>query len=117
MTMTVLVIDDHATFRARARAMLEADGFDVVGEAADGSSALAAAGRLRPDIALVDIQLPDADGFEVAERLRAAAVVRWIVLISGRDREDFGGRVEQSQADAFIAKADLSGERLTAALD
>jgi DNA-binding NarL/FixJ family response regulator len=117
MAMTVLVVDDHAAFRARARAMLEADGFDVVGEVADGDSALAAAQRLRPDIALVDIQLPGVDGFEVAEQLRRAAAARWIVLISGRDREDYGGRVERSQADGFIAKVELSGERLIAVLD
>jgi DNA-binding NarL/FixJ family response regulator len=115
--MTVLVVDDHAAFRARARAMLEAEGFDVIGEVADGQSALAAAECLHPDIALVDIQLPDIDGFEVATRLRRASAARWIVLVSGRDLEDFGGRVDTSHADAFIAKADLSGERLTAVLD
>jgi DNA-binding NarL/FixJ family response regulator len=114
--MTVLVIDDHAAFRARARAMLEAEGFHVIGEVADGHSAVATAERLRPDIALVDIQLPGVDGFEVAERLRRAGAVRWIVLISGREREDFGGRIERSRADGFIPKIDLSGERLTAVL-
>jgi DNA-binding NarL/FixJ family response regulator len=117
MARTVLVVDDHAAFRGRARAMLEADGFVVVGEVGDCDAAVAAAERLHPDIALVDIQLPDCDGFQVAERLRRAAAARWIVLISVRDRADFGSRIERSWADAFIAKVELSGERLTAVLD
>ena len=117
MAPTVLVVDDHAAFRARARALLEAEGFEVIGEVADGRSAVAAAERLHPDIALVDVQLPDLDGFEVAARLRRAAAARRIVLISVRERADFGSRIDASHADAFIAKADLSGERLLAVLD
>jgi len=112
MRPTVLMIDDHAGFRSRARAMLEAEGYDVVGEAADGEAGLVAADRLRPDIAIVDIGLPGLDGFGVAERLRSERLAVAIVLVSGRDRVDFGDRVEQSAADGFIAKADLSGERL-----
>src|SRR5918995_903938 len=65
--------DDHPDFRAGARALLEADGFDVVGEAADGESALEATRRLRPRVVLLDIQLPGMDGFHVAERLAAGA--------------------------------------------
>jgi DNA-binding NarL/FixJ family response regulator len=117
MPTTVLVIDDHAAFRARARAMLEAQGFDVVGEVGDGETALIEAARLRPDVALVDVQLPGMDGFDVAARLRRAGSARRIVLISGREREDYGGRVEASAADGFIAKFDLSGERLAAVLE
>ena len=116
MRTTVLVVDDHAAFRARARVMLETDGFDVVGEASDGRSAIVEVARLRPDVALMDIQLPDMDGFEVTARLRRLGTARRIILISGRDREDYGGRVEQSEADGFIAKLDLSGERLAAVL-
>jgi DNA-binding NarL/FixJ family response regulator len=117
MRPTVLMVDDHEAFRARARAMLEAHGFDVIGEAGDGLSALAAAERLQPDIALVDIGLPGMDGFAVAADLRALPTVPWIVLISGRDAADFGGRVERSAADGFIAKGELSGERLRAIVD
>jgi DNA-binding NarL/FixJ family response regulator len=111
------MVDDHAGFRARARAMLEAQGFDVVGEAPDGTTALAAAERLRPDIALVDIGLPDRDGFAVAAGLRALTPVPRIVLISGRAASDFGGRVEGSAADGFIAKDELSGDSLRAIVD
>jgi len=96
--------------------MLEAQGFDVVAEACDGYTAIAAAERLRPDLALVDIGLPGVDGFEVAERLRRAGSVACIVLTSGRARADFGGRVENSVADGFIGKDDLSGDRLHALL-
>ena len=66
---TVLVVDDHQGFRSRARLLLEADGYEVVGEAADGRSALAEARRLRPDLVLLDVQLPDLDGFEVAAQI------------------------------------------------
>jgi DNA-binding NarL/FixJ family response regulator len=115
-TTTLLLVDDHAGFRARAKALLEAEGFDVVGEAADGQSALAAAERLRPDVALVDIGLPDIDGFAVASSIRDAGAARRVVLISGRAIEDFGDLLARSPADAFIAKADLTGERLHALL-
>jgi DNA-binding NarL/FixJ family response regulator len=114
MRPTVLMIDDHDGFRSRARAMLEAEGFDVVGEAADGASGIGAAERLRPAVALVDIGLPDVDGFEVAARIRTDRSAAVIVLISGRDRLDYGDRVATSAADGFIAKADLSGERIQA---
>jgi DNA-binding NarL/FixJ family response regulator len=116
MRPTVLMIDDHDGFRSAARAMLEAQGFDVVGEAVDVASGLAAADRLRPDIALVDIGLPDGDGFALADRLRAQGSAPLIVLVSGRNREDYGDRVERSAANGFIAKADLSGDRLKALL-
>jgi DNA-binding NarL/FixJ family response regulator len=116
MRPTVLIVDDHDGYRTRARAMLEAQGFDVVGEAADGRSGVAAAGRLTPDLALVDVGLPDIDGFAVAAELRAAGTVRRIVLISGREAADFGGRVAGSAADGFVPKADLSGDGLHALL-
>jgi len=116
MRPTVLMIDDHDGFRSRARAMLEAEGFDVVGEAVDVAGGLAAADRLRPDVALVDIGLPDGDGFELADRLRSREWAPVIVLVSGRERADYGDRIDRSAADGFIAKADLSGERLKALL-
>ena len=65
----MLIVDDNAPFRSAARALLQRDGFDVVGESEDAAGALAAAARLRPAIVLLDIGLPDGDGFDVAERL------------------------------------------------
>ena len=72
MRPTVLIVDDHAAFRASARALLQAEGFDVIGEATDGAAAVAAVAALRPQIVLLDIQLPDLDGLPVAEQLAAA---------------------------------------------
>jgi DNA-binding NarL/FixJ family response regulator len=106
---TVLIVDDHPGFRSAARALLEADGFDVVGEAADGESGLAAAERLRPGLVLLDIQLPDLDGFAVAERLASSQPAPAVVLVSSRDPSDFGALVSVSGARGFIAKGELSG--------
>jgi DNA-binding NarL/FixJ family response regulator len=110
----VLIVDDHAAFRASARALLQAEGFDVVGEAADGASALRAVTRLRPEIVLLDIQLPDLDGMAVAEQLAAVANAPAIVLISSRDAAAYGPRIEKAPACGFITKSGLSGEALAA---
>jgi CheY-like chemotaxis protein len=113
----VLIVDDHATFRATARQLLEAEGFEVVGEAEDGASALEAFGRLRPEIVLLDVQLPDMDGFEVSRRLRANGSSPQIVLTSSRDVSEFGDLVRSSGSRGFIPKAELSGGRLAALLE
>lgn len=110
MPSTVLIVDDHPSFRATARLLLEADGYVIVGEAADGASALRAAGELQPDVVLLDVNLPDLDGFAVAERLTAGGGGPAIVLCSSRDASDFGDLVERSGACGFVAKADLSGD-------
>jgi DNA-binding NarL/FixJ family response regulator len=111
MAETVLIVDDHAPFRALARALLQLEGFEVVGEAADAQSALDAVGRLRPSVVLLDVQLPDLDGFEVAARIAAlTGAGPTIVLTSSRDRSDFGDAVAESPARGFIAKSELSGE-------
>jgi DNA-binding NarL/FixJ family response regulator len=109
---TVLVVDDHPTFRATARALLEAEGFDVVGEAEDGVGALAEIARLRPEIVLLDVQLPDIDGFDVCERITAYAEHPTVIMTSSRDGSDFGPLVTTSGACGFVPKAELSGERV-----
>jgi DNA-binding NarL/FixJ family response regulator len=111
---TVLIVDDHPSFRASARAILEADGFEVAGEAEDGESAIAAAGRLHPDVILLDVQLPDLDGFEVTRRLLTANGATCVVLVSSRDGSDFGPLVESSGACGFVPKSELSGDAVTA---
>ena len=115
---TVLIVDDHPSFRASARAILEADGFDVVGEAANGETALRAARRLRPDLMLLDIQLPDMTGFELCAALEHAGddVHPAVVLVSSRDQDDFGQLVAESSARGFVPKAELSGDALSALL-
>jgi DNA-binding NarL/FixJ family response regulator len=116
VTRTVLIVDDHAPFRTRARELLDAEGFRVVGEAADGTEAAAACDRLRPDVVLLDIRLPGADGFAVAERLAERADPPAVVLISSRGKEAYRQRLRASPARGFIAKAELSGACLAALL-
>lgn len=113
----VLIVDDYAGFRSVARKLLEADGFDVVGEASNGAEALAAVARLRPDLVLMDVQLPDMDGFEIAARLSRNGTAPAIVLTSSRDAGEFGGLIEQSPVRGFVPKAELSGRRLAALLE
>ena len=83
--MSVLIVDDHPSFRASARRLLEAEGFDVIGEAGDGHAAIAAAQQLQPDLVLLDVQLPDLDGFEVAARLAALGLPSAVILTSSRN--------------------------------
>ena len=109
---TVLIVDDHHDFRALARALLEAGGFEVVGEAVDGASALVAARALRPALVLLDVQLPDIDGFAVCEQLAGDDGRPVVVLTSTRDASSYRRRLGQSSARGFIAKAELSGPRL-----
>ena len=114
MRPTVLIVDDHPAFRSLARALLESEGFAVVGEAEDGLAAIAAVDALRPQIVLLDIQLPDIDGFEVAERLAATADAPAIVLVSTRTAAAYGARLETTPARGFISKTSLSGAALAA---
>jgi len=109
-----VIVDDHPSFRAMARLALEADGFVVVGTAPDGASAVAEVLRLRPDVVLLDVGLPDMTGFEVASRLREAASPAAIVLASSRDKSDFGSLVAESGARGLIEKSLLSGEAVRA---
>jgi two-component system nitrate/nitrite response regulator NarL len=111
--LTVLIVDDHEGFRQVARALLEADGVEVVGEAADGESAITEAERLRPQLV---VQLPDIDGFEVAVRLGQARYPPAVVLTSSYAASSYRRRLAQSPACAFIPKGELSGEALAALL-
>ena len=111
---SILIVDDHESFRVLARALLEADGLCVIGEARDGVSGLAAARSLRPDLVLLDIGLPDMDGFQVACELAADESSPLVVLTSGRDARAYGDRLAASPALGFIAKEDLSGPALRA---
>jgi len=118
MPRTVLVVDDHAGFRSRARLLLEAEGYEVVGEAADGQTAVAEARRLHPDLVLLDVQLPDVDGFDVAARITGEGgelitgdgVQPAVVLTSSRDWSDSPELILRSGAKGFLPKDQLSGE-------
>jgi DNA-binding NarL/FixJ family response regulator len=111
---TVLIVDDHEDYRRSAAALLEAQGFAVVGAAADGAAAIEAIERLRPAVVLLDIQLPDIDGLRVAERLAALPDPPDVVLISSREAAAYGPRLDAVPARGFIAKRGLSGAALAA---
>jgi DNA-binding NarL/FixJ family response regulator len=114
MRPTVVIVDDHPGFRESASALLEAEGFAVIGEAADGDEAIAVVERLRPQVVLLDVQLPDLDGFAVAERLAARPDPPRVVLISSREAGAYGPRLNGAAARGFIPKRELSGSALAA---
>jgi DNA-binding NarL/FixJ family response regulator len=117
VSATILLVDDDAGCRSCARDLLEAEGFEVVGEAGDGGSAITAARELRPDIVILDVQLPDIDGFEVTRRLRSDGAAPTVVLCSSRDRSDYGDAVSSCGAAGFVPKAEFSAAALTALLE
>lgn len=112
MTLTAVIVDDHAGFRTMARRMLEDVGFEVVGEAGDGAQALVTVATLRPRLVLLDIQLPDTDGFTIAAELERTTPDTVIVLTSVRSAADYGVDRMATAAAPFIAKAELSGAAL-----
>lgn len=114
MLPTVLIVDDHDGFRSFARTMLQADGFEVVGDAGDGESALDAVTRHHPAVVLLDVHLPGIDGFEVAERLAELDEAPAVVLISTRDAASLRRRLATTPADGFIRKDELSGAAVAA---
>lgn len=114
---SILIVDDHTSFRAQARALLEDDGFTIVGEASDGTSGLQAARSLRPDLVLLDIGLPDVEGFEVARELAVDGPPPFVVLTSSRDAAAYGPRLVNSRVLGFIPKDELSGTAIRALTD
>lgn len=117
MGRTVLIVDDHSGFRANARELLEAEGFEVVGEANDAASAIEAARELRPDIILLDIQLPDRDGVQTSKEIGAENGHAEIVLVSSRDVSYLAGALAECPACGFISKSELSGATLRTLID
>ena len=114
--MSVLIVDDHPSFRASARRLFEAEGFNVVGEAADGrEGGIAAALELKPDLVLLDVQLPDLDGFKCG-RLAALGLPSAVVLTSTRNPAEYGPIVADTPMHGFVPKAELSGAVLTGLL-
>jgi DNA-binding NarL/FixJ family response regulator len=116
MGRTVLIVDDHPSFRASARAMLESEGFDVVGEAEDGAGAIDAVASFGPEILVLDVQLPDMTGFDVCEALQRSGTLPDIILVSSRDGSDYGELVARSCACGFVPKDELSGDVVSALL-
>jgi DNA-binding NarL/FixJ family response regulator len=116
MATTILIVDDHPSFRSSARRVLEAGGFAVVGEAEDGESGVTAARDLHPDVVLLDVGLPDGDGFLFAARIKRLDDAPDVVIVSSRDPSDFGPLVATCGACGFVSKADLSGDAVAALL-
>ena len=112
MSPTVLIVDDHAAFRALARELLEADGYDVIGEARDGQAGLDAADSLRPDVVLLDVRLPDMDGFALAGHLAAGGCTAAVVVTSSSDDPLYPERATSNGARGFVAKHDVCGAAL-----
>lgn len=113
MAMTVLVVDDHPGFRACARRALEEEGYEVVGEATDGPSAVSCASKLHPELALVDVHLVGTDGFDVAARLaELGGDAPAVILISSHDRSEIEPLVAGSGARGFVPKDELSREAI-----
>ena len=111
---SVLIVDDHETFRVLARAVLEAAGYTVAGEAADGELALRTAADVDTDIVLLDIQLPDIDGFAVAEQLARLPRPPAVVFVSTRDEDAYRERLSEAPALGFVNKSDFSGRAVAA---
>ena len=116
MLERVLIVDDHEAFRRLVSHLLQEIGREVVGEAASGEEALSESRRLKPDLVLLDIQLPDLDGLAVATTLTSEPQPPAVLLVSSRDATDYGPRLSGCGALGFITKADLSAETLTAFL-
>jgi two-component system response regulator EvgA len=114
---TILIVDDDPRFRLQASSLLASDGFDVVGEASDGASGLAAARSLRPDFLLLDIGLPDIGGFEIADALANGVRAPLVVLTSSRDARAYGRRLASSPILGFIPKERISGAAIRALMD
>jgi DNA-binding NarL/FixJ family response regulator len=111
---TVLIVDDHPTFRKFARRLLEHAGYEVVGEAEDGAAAIEAARALRPMAVLLDVLLPDISGFAVAGELARILAEGSVVLTSSRSARDLGAALVEAPARGFIAKSDFSGTAFAA---
>jgi DNA-binding NarL/FixJ family response regulator len=114
---TILIIDDDARFRRQARDLLEADGFTVIGLAVGGAAGLEAATSLRPDFVLLDIGLPDVDGFEVARLLALDRPAPLVVLTSSRDARSYGRRLSDGHLLGFVPKERISGAAIRALVD
>jgi DNA-binding NarL/FixJ family response regulator len=113
MAVTVLIVDDHPTFRRFARRLLEDSGFQVVGEAGDGAAALDAAHELEPSVVLLDVMLPDVSGLDVAQALAREFASTSVVLTSSRSAADLGAALESTPARGFVEKSALSGAAIS----
>jgi DNA-binding NarL/FixJ family response regulator len=116
VSRSLLVVDDHAAFRALARQVLESDAFRVVGEAATAAEGLELTRELHPDVVILDVGLPDGNGFELARRLVTTVPAPAVVLVSSRDWGQLSRRVTTSGARGFLPKEELTAAAVAALL-
>ncbi len=116
MRRRILVIDDNTAFRGAVGQLLAADGFTVVAGAATGERGVQLAREHKPDLVIVDVQLPDTDGFDVAEQLAGLDPALEVILTSSLDSSDLGALVTESPARGFVPKAELSAPAIEALL-
>ncbi|WP_218579193.1 response regulator transcription factor [Phytohabitans houttuyneae] len=109
-------MDDHAGFRTMAAVLLAAGGFRVLGEAATGADALIVIAALAPDVVLLDVELPDTDGFAVLRSVRAAGLTTRVVLCSVRAAADYGTKLDGCGAAGFLTKSALTAQALRSLL-
>ncbi len=114
MCLRVVIVDDHARFRAQAAELLALERFTVVGDAETGAGGIELSRRLTPDVVLLDIGLPDGNGFDLVGAMHETGAA--VVLTSSRSVRDYGTRVSDSGAEGFISKAELSGEAIRSLL-
>lgn len=113
MTVRVLIVDDQEPFRAVAREVVEAAGdFEVVGEAADGEQSVDLARELRPDLVLMDVNLPGIDGTEATRRILAEGTGTKVLLLSTYEEDEYGDRARQCGAFAYVPKSAFDPDRL-----
>jgi DNA-binding NarL/FixJ family response regulator len=112
VAVKVLIVDDHDGFRRQAHSLLEAAGYDVVGEAEDGKSAVVAVVELHPDVIVIDVQLPDTSGFDVSRLIHRDREAPVVILVSSREASDYGGRITSSGAQGFLSKSELSADAI-----
>ncbi|HEX3630732.1 MAG TPA: response regulator transcription factor [Candidatus Dormibacteraeota bacterium] len=116
MSVKVLIVDDQAPFRHAARAVVEAtDGFQVIGESETGEASVEAAHELRPDLVLMDVNLPGINGLEATRRILMESNAVVVLLLSTYEEEEYGSRAAECGASAYIAKSRFDPDRLAAA--
>jgi DNA-binding NarL/FixJ family response regulator len=112
-----VIVDDSSLFLEGALDLLTREGLDVVGVASDSAEAIRLVTELRPDVTLVDVDLGDEDGFDVAQRLHAISVASKVILVSTHSEEDLVHLIERSPALGFIAKMRLSAQAIRDTLE
>jgi two-component system, NarL family, invasion response regulator UvrY len=116
MGVRVLIVDDQAPFREVARTVVElTDGFEVAGEAEDGEAAVAAARELRPELVLMDVNLPGIDGLEATRRILRDTGDVVVLMLSTYEADEYAPQAAEAGAAAYIPKSEFEPDRLAAA--